>query len=181
MSLSYDSRGAKRNFCEADVTNFMPKLWRKTSTYYPVWSMVQWAPKPTCERVRCSFLQLVACLKHRTNVRRKTNKQTSSVFLPTKDRGSQDVLGTLKPFRLCTVVLMLVPYIILSNSELNSYYFGWLAVFWWMICASIHTCFNDYLLQIVDIYNVVIILPYDDVISYYFDRDFYPLNNKFFF
>ena len=111
MSLSYDSRGAKRNFCEADVTNFMPKSWRKTSTYYPVWSMVQWAPKPTCERVRCSFLQLVACLKHRTNVRRKTNKQTSSVFLPTKDRGSQDVLGTLKPFRLCTVVLMLVPFI----------------------------------------------------------------------
>ena len=33
MSLSYDRSGAKKNFCEAGATNFMPKSRRKTSAY----------------------------------------------------------------------------------------------------------------------------------------------------
>ena len=56
---------------------------------------------------RYSFI--VACLKYRTNFFFKNS--TSSVFLPTKDRGSQDVLCPWKPFRLCIVVLMFVPSI----------------------------------------------------------------------
>ena len=33
MILSYDRSGAKKNFCDVGVTNFMPKSWRKTSAY----------------------------------------------------------------------------------------------------------------------------------------------------
>ena len=69
-------------------------------------SLVRWATKPTCERVRYS--SIVACLKYRI-IYFKKKKSSSSIILPNKDPGSQEVLCTLKPFRLCIVVLMFVP------------------------------------------------------------------------
>ena len=67
-------------------------LWRLKPGIHAIASMVQWATKPTCERFRYSFI--VACLKYRTNIFLKN--YSSSIFLPTKDSGSQDVLCTLK-------------------------------------------------------------------------------------
>ena len=46
---------------------------------------------------------------------------------------------------------------------------SWLAVFGPMVYASNYKCFNDYLLQNVDIYKGSLILPYGDLISNYFD------------
>ena len=125
-------------------------------------SMVRWVTKPTCERVGYSFI--VACLKYRTNILKKF---LSSIFSSTKGSGSEDVLCTWKSCRSCVVVLC--HPLILPNSELNSYCLGWLAVFGPMACASIYKCFNNYLLQHVDIYKGLLILPYGDLISNYFD------------
>ena len=87
-------------------------------------SMVRWVTKPTCERVWYSFI--VACLKYRTNFFKKF---LIISVLSTKDPGSQRVLCTLKPFRLCIIVLMFVPLIDFANSELNSSCLGWRDVF----------------------------------------------------
>ena len=101
----------------------------------------------------------------------KTKSSSSSIFLSTKDSGSQDVLCTLKPFRLCIVVLMFVPSVDSVNSwwTQNSYCLGWLSVFWRIVFALIYKCLNDSLLQNVDTYKGTLILPYGDLISNYFD------------
>ena len=122
--------------------------------------MVRWATKPTCERVRHSFI--VAYLKYRTNILKKI---LSSIFSSTKDSGSEDVLCTWKSCRLCLVVLILCHPLILPNSKLNSYCLGWLAVFGPMVNASICKCLNNYFLQKVDIYKGSLILPYGDLIT----------------
>lgn len=91
------------------------------------------------------------------------------MFSSTKDSGSEDVLCSWKSCRLCVVVLILCHPLILPNSELNSYCLGWLAVIGRTVYAGIYKCFNNYLLQNVDIYKGSFILPYGDLIGNYFD------------